>query len=61
MLLLVQSRPDTELEMDELTDITETMWRNAGPDWEMIFSHGIVPGLTAEIRLIFLLVTNSAR
>ena len=29
ILLLVQSRPDTELEMDELTDITETMWLNA--------------------------------
>ena len=30
ILLLVQSRPDTELEMDELTDLTGTLWQNAG-------------------------------
>ena len=60
ILLLVQSRPDAELEMDELTDITETMWRNAGPEWEVVFGHGIVPGLPAEIRLTFLLATNAS-
>ena len=60
ILLLVQSRPDTELNMDELTDITETMWRNAGPEWEMIFGHGIVLGLPAGIRLMFLLAPSGA-
>ena len=61
ILLLVQSRPDTELDMGELTDITETMWRNAGPEWEMIFGHGIVPGLPAGIRLMFLLAPSGAQ
>lgn len=60
ILLLVQSRPDAELEMDELTVITEAMWRNAGPEWEMIFGYGIVPGLPAEIHLTFLLAPGNA-
>jgi len=61
ILILFQSRPDAELEMDELTDITETMWRNAGQEWELVFGHGIVPGLPAEIRLTFLLAPSSAQ
>jgi cell division GTPase FtsZ len=61
ILLLLQSRPDTELEMDELTDITETMWRNAGREWEIVFGHGVAPGLPAEIRVRFLLAPSSAQ
>ena len=61
ILILLQSRPDAELEMDELTNITETMWRNAGPEWELVFGHGIVPILPAEIRLTFLLAPSSAQ
>ena len=61
ILILLQSRPDAELEMDELTDITETMRRNAGPEWELVFGYGIVPGLPAEIRLTFLLAPSSAQ
>ena len=61
LLLLLQARPDAELEMEELTDITETMWRNAGPEWELVFGHGIVPSLSAEIRLTFLLAPSSAK
>ena len=61
ILILLQSRPDAELEMDELTDITETMWRNVGPEWELVFGYGIVPGLPAEIRLTFLLAPSSAQ
>ena len=55
ILLLVQSRPGTELEMDELTDLTQTLRRNAGMAWEMVFGHGLVPNLPAEIRLAFIL------
>lgn len=60
ILILLQSRPDAELEMDELTDITETMLRNAGTEWELVFGHGIVPGLPAEISLTFLLAPNAS-
>ena len=59
ILLLVQSRPDTELEMDELTDLTGTLWQNAGLEWEMVFGHGIVLNLPAEIRLTFMLAPSS--
>ena len=59
ILLLVQSRPDTELEMDELTDLTGTLWQNAGLEWEMVFGYDIVPGLPAEIRFTFILAPRS--
>lgn len=55
IILLIQSRPDAELEMDELTNVTENLLRNVGPEWEMIFGYGIVPNLPAEFRLTFLL------
>ena len=59
ILLLVQSRPGAEPRMNELTNITETLWRNAGPEWEMVFGHGTVPGLPTEIRLTFMLAPSS--
>lgn len=59
ILLLVQSRPDAELEMDELIDITDTMRRNVGLEWEMVFGYGIVLNLPAEIRLTFMLAPSS--
>ena len=59
ILLLVQSRPGTELEMDELIDLTGSLWQNAGLEWEMVFGHGSVPDLPAEIRLAFILAPSS--
>ena len=61
ILLLVQSRPDTALEIDELTEITEILLQHTGPQWEMAFGHGIVPGLSTEIRLTFLLAPVTAQ
>ncbi|GAA4361801.1 hypothetical protein GCM10023185_29080 [Hymenobacter saemangeumensis] len=60
MLLILQSRPDSELEMDELTIITEAFWRNAGSGWEMVFGHSILPNLAAEIMLMFLLAPHES-
>ena len=41
------------------TNITETLWRNAGPECEMVFGHGTVRGLPTEIRLTFVLAPSS--
>ena len=59
ILLCIQSRPDVELKMDELTEITETLLRNTGQEWELIFGYGVVPNLPAEIRLTFLLAPSA--
>ena len=61
ILLLVQSRPGAEPQMDELTNISETLWQNAGPEWEMVFGHGTVPGLPTEIRLTFVLAPSCSQ
>jgi cell division protein FtsZ len=55
VLLAVQSRPDAELEMEELTDILEALQQYTGPEWEVIFGHDTVPTLSAEIRFTLLL------
>ena len=61
IILSVQSRPDTDFEMDELTSITETMLLNVGLEWELIFGYGVVPSLTAEVRLTFLLAPRTVQ
>ena len=60
LLLLLQARPDAELEMEELTEITETMGRDTGSEWEIIFGYGVVPDLPAEIRFAFLSAPSTA-
>ena len=58
VLLAIQSQSDAELQMDELTDITETLQGHLGCDWEMVFGHGIVPELPAELRIMFVLAPH---
>ncbi|HEX8328406.1 MAG TPA: hypothetical protein VF629_12750 [Hymenobacter sp.] len=55
-LLCITSGPDCELEMDELTHITETIQIAFGKDMEMIFGHDVVPGLTDSKLQVWLLV-----
>ena len=54
VLLSLLSHADTELEMDELTDVLETVQRWSGPDWEIIFGHGVAADLPAELRVSIL-------
>lgn len=54
VLLSLISHTDTELEMDEFTDVLETVQRRTGPDWEIIFGHGVAADLPAEVRLSIL-------
>lgn len=59
VLLFIQTKPEAELQMDELTDITETLQKRLGYDWEMIFGHDIVPDLPHEICIIFVLAPSA--
>ncbi|MET4073615.1 hypothetical protein [Hymenobacter sp. UYCo722] len=59
VLLAIQTQPAAELQMDELTDITETLQKSLGYDWEMIFGHGIVPDLANELRIMFVLAPGT--
>ena len=55
-LLCITSGPDCDLEMDELTEITETIQATFGQDMEMIFGHDIVPDLSDSALQVWLLV-----
>ena len=46
--------------MDELTVITEALQQATGPEWEMIFGHGVVPNQAEEICIGFLLAPRCA-
>jgi cell division GTPase FtsZ len=59
-LLCITSGPDCELEMDELTEITETVQTTFGQDMEMIFGHDILPDLTGSALQVWLLVGYAA-
>lgn len=51
ILLSIVSGVDAELQMDELTEITEYIQEQAGNDGEMIFGHGVDPDLGDRIRV----------
>ncbi len=51
ILLSIMSGQDHELEMDELSTITEYIQKKAGQDAEMIFGHGIDETLGQSIRV----------
>ncbi len=51
ILLSIMSGEAAELQMDELTDITEYIQEMAGDEAEMIFGHGIDPELGDSIRV----------
>lgn len=51
ILLSIISGEQAELQMDELTEITEFIQEKAGDDAEMIFGHGIDPELGNSIRV----------
>ncbi|WP_400191688.1 cell division protein FtsZ [Hymenobacter sp. B81] len=51
ILLSIMSGDQAELEMDELTEITEYIQDKAGQDAEVIFGHGIDPSLGQSIRV----------
>jgi cell division protein FtsZ len=51
ILLSIISGAEAELQMDELTEITEYIQEQAGQDGEMIFGHGVDPELGDRIRV----------
>lgn len=51
ILLSIMSGEDAELQMDELTEITDYMQQFAGNDAEVIFGHGIDADLGEKIRV----------
>ncbi|MDH5610672.1 MAG: cell division protein FtsZ, partial [Cyclobacteriaceae bacterium] len=51
ILLSIMSGEDAELQMDELTSITDYIQEFAGDDADVIFGHGIDPGLGEYIRV----------
>jgi len=51
ILLSIISGEDAELQMDELTEITDFMQEIAGEDAEVIFGHGVDPELEDHIRV----------
>ena len=51
ILLSIISGEEAELQMDELTDITEYIQEVAGTDAEVIFGHGVDPELGESIRV----------
>lgn len=51
ILLSIISGEEAELQMDELTDITEYIQEIAGCDAEVIFGHGVDPDLGESIRV----------
>ena len=60
ILLSIMSGAEHELEMDELTEITEYIQEKACPDAEMIFGHGIDDTLGQNIR-VTVIATGFAR
>lgn len=60
ILLSIMSGAEHELEMDELTEITEYIQEKAGQDAEMIFGHGIDDSLGQNIR-VTVIATGFAR
>jgi cell division protein FtsZ len=51
ILLSIISGVEAELQMDELTEITEYIQLQAGDEGEMIFGHGVDPDLGDRIRV----------
>ncbi len=51
ILLSIISGDQAELQMDELSEITEYIQEMAGDDAEVIFGHGIDPALESNIRV----------
>ena len=51
ILLSIISGEEAELQMDELTDITEYIQETSGNDAEVIFGHGVDPELGESIRV----------
>lgn len=51
ILLSIISGDEAELQMDELTTITEYIQQQAGDDAEVIFGHGVDTGLADRIRV----------
>ncbi|MGV3540726.1 MAG: cell division protein FtsZ [Rufibacter sp.] len=60
ILLSIMSGEQAELEMDELTEITEYIQEKAGDEAEVIFGHGIDSTLGASIR-VTVIATGFAR
>ncbi len=60
ILLSIMSGDQAELEMDELTEITDYIQEKAGDDSEVIFGHGIDSTLGASIR-VTVIATGFAR
>jgi cell division protein FtsZ len=60
ILLSIMSGDQAELEMDELTEITEFIQDKAGEEAEVIFGHGIDPELGQSIR-VTVIATGFAR
>lgn len=51
ILLSIMSGEEAELQMDELTEITDYIEENSGGEAEVIFGHGVDPDLGQNIRV----------
>jgi cell division protein FtsZ len=60
ILLSIISGVEAELQMDELTEITEYIQEQAGDEGEMIFGHGVDPDLGDRIRVTVIATGFSA-
>lgn len=60
ILLSIISGVEAELQMDELTEITEYIQEQAGEEGEMIFGHGVDPELGDRIRVTVIATGFSA-
>ena len=59
ILLSILSLKEHDLDMDELTAISEALQQATGPEWEMIFGHGVMPNQAEEMNLGFLLAPRA--
>ena len=60
ILLAIQSGTAAELEMDELTQILESVVSLAGDQAEGVFGHGLYPALGESIQIILLVSRNAS-
>ena len=59
-LMSILSNPADDLQMDELSEITETLRQHIGPEAELIFGHCLHPAADATGLRIWLLVGYAA-
>ena len=60
-IMSILSNPADDLQMDELSEITDTLRLHIGPEAEIIFGHGLHPAADATGLRVWLLVGYAAQ